>query len=80
MQWLVRGTNIFIHPGRQKLILTGEIEIEDRDENAFTSHHRLYRFVQILFGLKNAPGIFQWTIDVIWASVNWQNGLVYFEN
>ena len=37
----------------------GEIAEEDRDKTTFASHSRLYRFLRMLFGLKNAPATFQ---------------------
>lgn len=46
-----------------------EVEEIDRDNTAFTSHHRLYRFVQMRFGLNNAPGLFQRDTEVILSLV-----------
>lgn len=47
-----------------------KVQIEDEDQNktAFASRHGLYRFVPLPFGLKNAPGTSQRTMDAILAS------------
>ena len=57
-----------------------EIDPKDRDKTAFTSHHGLYRFIRMPFGLKNAPATFQRAIDVILSSVKWQFALVYLDD
>lgn len=41
------------------------IEETDHDEAAFTSNHGLYLFIRVPFGLKNAPGTLQRSIDAI---------------
>lgn len=50
-----------------------QIEITEKDKNktSVTSHHGLYRFVIMPFGLKNALGTFQRVIDVILSTVKW---------
>lgn len=45
------------------------IKTKDRGKTTFTFFHGPYIFLNIPFGLKNAPGAFQRTIDVILASV-----------
>lgn len=59
-----------------------QVEIEEhyRNKTPFPSHHNLCSFVRMPFGLKNAPGTFQQTMDVIVACVNWQFALVYLED
>ena len=52
----------------------------DRDKTAFVSHHGLYRFKRMPFGLANAPGTFQRAADVILASVWWQFAIVYLDD
>lgn len=42
----------------------------DRDKTAFISHYGLFRFVQMLFRLTQAPGAFQIAIDIIISSVH----------
>lgn len=59
-----------------------QIEIDDdgRDKTSFTSHHGLFRFKRMPFGLKNAPGTSQRVVDVILATVKWQFALVYLDD
>ena len=57
-----------------------EVDPNDRDKTAFTSHFGLYRFKRMPFGLKNAPGTFQRAADVILAKVRWQTALVYLDD
>lgn len=57
-----------------------KIEESHGDKTTFTSRHGLYRFIWMLFGLRNTPGTFQRTMVVILAIVEWQFGLVYLEN
>lgn len=37
----------------------------------------MYRFNRMPFGLKNAPGTFQRTTDIMLASAKWQYAIVY---
>lgn len=46
-----------------------DIEEADRDKTSITSHHGLYRFLRMPFGLKNFPGTFQMSIGVILSDV-----------
>lgn len=59
-----------------------QVEIENVEQNkaAITSQLDLYRFVDMLFGLKNVPETFLGTMDVIFTSVNWQLALVYLND
>lgn len=57
-----------------------EIDEADRDKIALTFHQGLYRFIQMPFGLRNAPGTFQQTKDVILSAVKWQSALVYTDD
>jgi Reverse transcriptase (RNA-dependent DNA polymerase) len=50
------------------------------DKTAFTSHHGLYRFTRLPFGLRNAPGSFQRTVEIILAGVKWKTCLVYLDD
>jgi Reverse transcriptase (RNA-dependent DNA polymerase) len=52
----------------------------DMDKTAFTSHHGLYRFTRLPFGLRNAPGFFQRTVDIILAGVKLKTCLVYLDD
>jgi hypothetical protein len=53
---------------------------EDRDKTAFTSHYRIYRFLRLPFGLRNAPATFQKVIDIILSGVKWKTCLVYLDD
>lgn len=57
-----------------------EIDKVSRDKAALTSHHGLLQFICMPFGLRNANGTFQQSMDVIPSSVRWQYILVYFDN
>ena len=56
------------------------IRPEDIPKTAFTTHHGLYEFVRMPFGLKNAPATFQRALDMILAGVRWQFALVYLDD
>lgn len=56
-----------------------KLEDEVREETAFTPLYDLTAF-KMHFDLKKIPGMFQWTMDVILASVKLQFGLVYHGN
>lgn len=51
-----------------------QVEIEEnyRDKTTSTSHHGLYRFIRMTFGLKNRPGTFQGVIDDIMSTAQWK--------
>ena len=57
-----------------------EIAEDDRDKTTFASHSGLYRFLRMLFGLKNAPATFQRAVDIILSRVKWERALVYFDD
>lgn len=42
-----------------------EVEQTVRDKAAFKSHHGLYRFMRLPFGLKNVPGMFPRAMGVV---------------
>lgn len=52
----------------------------NRDKTALTSHHGLYHFVQMPFGLNDAPKTFQHAMDIILPPVKWQFALVSLDN
>lgn len=52
----------------------------DKDKTAFTCEHGLYHLVLRSFGLHNAPGTFQRTLNMILSSVKGQFALVYLED
>lgn len=47
---------------------------------SFTSHHPLYRYLRIPFGLKNAPSTFQGIMNGMLSTIKWQPALVYLDN
>lgn len=59
-----------------------QIEIKDTDKgkNAFISHHGYNRFIRKIFGLQNAPGTFQRTMDVVLSSVKWKINFVHIDS
>lgn len=57
-----------------------DIDRKDIDKTAFVTHHGLFKYTRMPFGLKNAPVTFQCTMDIIPASVKWQHALVYLDD
>lgn len=59
-----------------------QIKIDDNvvDETAFATHHRLFCYKRMPFGLKNAPTTFQRAMSFILASIKWQFSIVYTDN
>lgn len=55
------------------------IDAADRDKLASTSHHALYRFLCMLFGLKSAHDRFQRITEVILCKMRRQFALKYIE-
>ena len=53
---------------------------QDKTKTAFTTHHGLYQFTRMPFGLKNAPATFQRVMDIIMATVLWKFALVYIDD
>ena len=56
------------------------IKNEDRHKTAFSSHHGLYQFTRMPFGLRNAPASFQRAIDIILSSVRFKSVMVYLDD
>lgn len=54
-----------------------EIDDIDREKTIFTSHHGLYQFLRMQFGLKNSPVFFQKRMDVIYSSMKLQSAFIY---
>lgn len=57
-----------------------EIDKADRIKPAVASRHKLYRFIRMLFCLRNAPGTLQRTVDVMVSTVRWKLALEYLED
>lgn len=52
----------------------------DQKKTAYTSYHGLYRFIGMLFGLRNASETFQLTPEVLLFTVKWQFARLFLEN
>lgn len=57
-----------------------KVKTEDWQKADFTSHHGLYRFVGIPFGLQNASSTFLRTMKAALSAVKWKLALVYLED
>ena len=57
-----------------------EMDAATKDRSAFVSHHGMYQFVRMPFGLRNAPATFQRAIDFILADAKWQFAIVYIDD
>lgn len=57
-----------------------ETDERDRGKAAFTSQHGRFKFVQMLFSLKNVSTTVQWAMDVILSSLKWQSASVYLDD
>lgn len=59
-------------------------QIETNGKNvcktAFVTHHELFKYTRMIFGLKNSPATLWCPMDVILALVKWQNALVYIDD
>lgn len=44
---------------------------------AFTSHHSLFQFIRLAFGLNNTPRTFQRAMNILLTYVKWRLGLVF---
>lgn len=53
---------------------------EDRNKTTFTSHHGMYRFTRMTFGLKNAPRRSNRALDVILSKMKWQYFPFYLDD
>ena len=52
---------------------------EDQDKTTFTCHAGSYKFLQLPFGLRNAPATFQRAMNIIFSLVRWKYALVYLD-
>lgn len=78
--WLPWGCGSAHHLGRQQWLLTSRGRKTNQNETVPTSHHNLYRFVGMPFGLANAPGSFQCAMYIILTLINWQLAPVFLHN
>lgn len=80
VQWLSwRINGLPIHICEQQVLASG-YRCQRKRQTAITSHHGLYRFTKMPFGLKNAPNTFQWAEDVTLTPVRRQTGLVHLHD
>ncbi len=52
----------------------------DYEKTAFITHHGLYEWRRMPFGLVNAPETFQRALDVILSKYKWKTCLVYIDD
>lgn len=57
-----------------------EIGQNDKNKTAFTYRKNLCQSTKMLFVLKSTPTTFQWTTDVVLATVKWRSTLVHLDN
>ena len=57
-----------------------EVHVADCEKTAFTTHHGLFEFQVMPFGLSNAPGTFQRLMKFVLAGLQYQTCLVYLDN
>jgi hypothetical protein len=57
-----------------------DVNEDDREKTAFTSHKGLYQFKRMPFGLMTAPATFQRAIDIVLSSVRFQCALTYLDD
>lgn len=69
------GESRFFNLGCKLKLLTSEIGKHDHEKFDFTGYQRLYQFVRMTFGLKNASAIIQPEITAFFCSVKWQSAL-----
>lgn len=56
------------------------MEDKDVDNIAFVTHHKMFRYTRMPFGIKNTPATFQGSVDVNIASQKWQVAIVNTDN
>lgn len=59
---------------------TVEMEEAYCHKSAFASHHGLFRFLKMLFVLRNAPGTYQRVMDVILSPKKRKFALLHFDD
>jgi len=57
-----------------------EMDEDDQAKTAFTTHHGLYEFNRMPFGLKGAPQTFQRLMAAILGSHQWETCLLYLDD
>ena len=54
--------------------------VEDQYKTTYTCHEGTYKFIQLPFGLTDAPATLQRAIDMILSGVKWKTSLVYLDD
>ena len=57
-----------------------ELAEDARQKSAFTTHHGLFEFVRMPFGLCNAPATFQRVMQKVLAGLEWKTCFVYLDD
>lgn len=57
-----------------------EVDQEDKAKTAFTTKYGLYEYNRMPFGLCNAPGTFQRTMELVMRGLQWRIVLVYLDD
>ena len=57
-----------------------ELDEDARAKSTFTAYNGLYKFVRMLFGLRNAPGMFQRIKQMVMSGLEWKNCFVYLDD
>lgn len=53
---------------------------KDVFSTALVTHHRLFKYLQMPFDLKNAPETFWRPLNVILASFKWQQAILFIDD
>ena len=53
---------------------------EDRDKTAFTTHHGIWRFKKMPFGLAGSPATFSMVMARALSNINWKNAMTYVDD
>jgi hypothetical protein len=56
------------------------VKAEDWHKTAITTRFGIFQFLVILFGLKNAPAVFQSTMDKVLGKLRWKCAIAYLDD
>lgn len=57
-----------------------EVHKADRNETTFSTHHGLFRFTWVPFGLKTAPALLPRPVETTLSRANWYFASVYLKD